>query len=169
MRLEPSLVRSKPESSQRVPRTSPSFANRKPASPRASAVKRRNRKTDTTAELALRRALWRLGLRYRVHHKGLPGTPDIVFPRKRVVVFVDGDFWHGRDWEQRKERLRSGTNASYWLAKIGYNRERDRKNDKVLSQSGWTVLRLWETDVLASPDGTAKQVFDLIAPPKVLL
>jgi DNA mismatch endonuclease, patch repair protein len=157
-------VRSAPESPQRGPRTSPSFAGRKPASPQASGIKSRNRKNDTTAELALRHILWRLGLRYRVNKKGLPGTPDIVFSRQRIVVFVDGDFWHGRDWEQRKARLSSGNNADYWIAKIGYNRERDRINENLLAELGWKVIRLWETDVLKDPECAARRILGLVAP-----
>lgn len=164
MPWRPSPVRSKPESPPRATRSSPSFAGRKPASPLASGIKRRNRKTDTTAELTLRRSLWRLGLRYRVNKKGLPGTPDIVFPRQRIAVFVDGDFWHGRDWEERKARLALGNNAVYWIAKIGYNRERDRNNENLLTELGWKVLRLWETDVLRDPECAARRIFGLVAP-----
>jgi DNA mismatch endonuclease (patch repair protein) len=157
-------VRSTLESPQRGPRTSPSFAGREAASPQASGIKRRNRKTDTTAELALRRVLWRLGLRYRVNKQGLPGTPDIVFPRQRIVVFVDGDFWHGRNWEQRKARLASGNNAAYWIAKIAYNRERDRNNELLLTELGWKVVRVWETDVVKDPEWAATRILGLVAP-----
>lgn len=164
MHWGPSPVPSKPESPERAPRASPSFAGCKPASPLASGIKRRNRKTGTTAELNLRRILWRLGLRYRVNQKGLPGTPDIVFPRQCIAVFVDGDFWHGRNWEQRKAHLSSGNNAAYWIAKIGYNRERDRNNENLLTELGWKVIRLWETDVLKDPESAARQIFGLVAP-----
>lgn len=140
----------------------PSFAGRQPANALASAIKRRNRKLGTKAELALRRALWRRGLRYRVSHKGLPGTPDLVFSRQRIAVFVDGDFWHGRNWEQRRERLRSGNNAAYWLAKIAYNRERDRRNNSLLADLGWRVVRFWETDVLRDPERAAGKISSLI-------
>lgn len=156
-------MRSKAESSHGAPRISPSFAGRKAASPLASTIKKRNRKTGTTAELALRRSLWRLGLRYRINRKGLPGTPDIVFSRQRVAVFVDGDFWHGRNWEQRKSRLTLGNNAAYWIAKIGYNRERDRHNDNLLTELGWKVIRLWETDVLRDPESVARGLSALVA------
>lgn len=163
MPWRPLPVRSKPELPPRAARISPSFVGRKPSSPLASGIKTRNRKTDTTAELTLRRVLWRQGLRYRVNQKGLPGTPDIVFPRQRVAVFVDGDFWHGRNWEQRKARLTSGNNAAYWIAKIGYNRERDCKNERLLADLGWTVIRLWETDVLKDPEGAARRILGLVA------
>ncbi|WP_373508152.1 DNA mismatch endonuclease Vsr [Thiocapsa sp.] len=158
----PSTVLSKPESAEPGRGAAPSFAGRKPASAIASRTKQRNRKVGTKAEIALRRALWGRGLRYRVHQKDLPGCPDLVFRRRRVVVFVDGDFWHGRDWEVRKERLRSGHNAPYWLAKISYNRERDLRNNTLLSELGWRVVRLWETEVLKDPDGAARLVANVL-------
>lgn len=86
----------------------------------------------------------------------------MVFRRQRVAVFVDGDFWHGRDWEERRERLRSGHNGPYWLAKITYNRDRDIRNNTLLSELGWRVLRLWETDVLKDPDSAARLVADAL-------
>jgi DNA mismatch endonuclease (patch repair protein) len=113
--------------------------------------------------MALRRSLWRLGLRYRLNQRDLPGNPDVVFRRQRLAVFVDGDFWHGRDWEQRKERLRSGNNNTYWIAKISYNRDRDHRNNALLNDLGWRVLRLWETDILKDPDLAASQVEALLA------
>lgn len=125
----------------------PSFAGRRAASSMTSRVKARIRKKDTKPERLLRRALWHAGLRYRLHSKELPGRPDIVFRGERLAVFVDGDFWHGRDWEERRERLANGTNADYWLAKIRYNRERDRRNDIELGQLGWRVLRIWESEI----------------------
>jgi DNA mismatch endonuclease Vsr len=92
------------------PRKAPRYDDCRPASPAASKAKRRNRPKGTVAELLLRRALWAEGLRYRLHAKDLPGKPDIVFRRQRLVIFVDGDFWHGRDWPQRREKLEKGSN-----------------------------------------------------------
>ena len=99
-----------------------------------------------------------MGLRYRLYAKELPGKPDIVFRRKRLAVFVDGDFWHGRDWEARRRKLATGHNADYWLAKIRYNRERDRRNTQQLEAAGWRVMRLWETDVKRAPQEAAAAV-----------
>src|SRR5947199_2127320 len=92
------------------------------ASEAASRAKQANRKRDTKPELLLRRALWALGLRYRKHVGGLAGNPDVVFKAARVVVFCDGDFWHGRDWPTLQAQLRRRHNADYWIAKIGRNR-----------------------------------------------
>jgi DNA mismatch endonuclease (patch repair protein) len=128
-------------------RVSPSFEGHRPSSAEASRIKQRTRKRDSRPEVALRRALWRLGLRYRLHAAGLPGNPDIVFSRLRTAIFVDGDFWHGRDWENRKQRLSRGANADYWTRKIEYNRARDQRVTEALTAMGWQVLRFWETDI----------------------
>jgi DNA mismatch endonuclease (patch repair protein) len=140
----------------------PRFDLLSPASTAASKVKRRNRAQGSAAELALRRALWALGLRYRLHAKDLPGKPDILFLRQRLVVFVDGDFWHGRHWEERRRKLSDGHNAAYWIAKIGYNIQRDRHTTELLQKQGWRVVRLWEKDVLRAPDDAAAAVRDAI-------
>ena len=126
----------------------PRFTNFTPASETASRIKQRNRSRDTRAEVLLRKELWRRGLRYRLHASDLPGKPDIVFRSARVVVFCDGDFWHGRRWHHRREKLARGANAPYWTAKIAANVARDRRNTRALQRSGWTVIRLWETDIL---------------------
>jgi DNA mismatch endonuclease (patch repair protein) len=119
---------------------------------------RRNRARDTKAELLLRGALWRRGLRYRLHARELPGTPDIVFKTPKVAVFCDGDYWHGRNWKQRKVKLAKGHNASYWLSKIESNRKRDRRIAKQLGKLGWTVVRVWETEVLRDVEAAVRRV-----------
>lgn len=110
----------------------------------------------------LRRELWRHGLRYRLAVANLPGRPDIVFVRERVAVFCDGDFWHGRNLEQRIARLQNGHNAGYWVAKVEANVARDRRQTGVLQAAGWRVLRLWETDILKDPGAAATVVSDLL-------
>ena len=153
---------SNPDPHETKRRSSPSYSGCKAASALASRIKQRNRKTGTKAELALRQALWRRGLRYRRNRRDLPGTPDLVFTSRRIVVFVDGDFWHGRNWDERKKRLSSGNNGAYWVSKIAYNRERDERNNVRLAELGWRVLRLWETDVLRDPEAAAGLVATLI-------
>lgn len=88
----------------------------------------------------------------------LPGRPDIVFRSRRVAIFVDGDFWHGRALERRLAKLETGHNAPYWTAKIQRNVARDRRNDEALSAEGWRVLRFWETDIVRDPDAAARAV-----------
>lgn len=144
-------------------RRTASFAGLKPASARASTAARgASRKRDTRCELLLRRAVWRLGLRYRIDVATLPGRPDIVFGRERVAVFCDGDFWHGRNYEERVARLQQGHNAPYWVAKIGGNVARDVRNTEVLRAEGWMVLRFWESDVLKDVEAAANQVADAV-------
>lgn len=116
---------------------------------------------DTRPELKLRKALWREGLRYRVNYIKLPGKPDIVFTKWKVVVFCDGDFWHGHNWAVRgqnslQEEL-SGY-SQYWRDKILRNIERDDENNKALIALGWTVVRIWESDIKNDLDGCVKTV-----------
>jgi len=99
-----------------------------------------------------------MGFRFRIDVASLIGRPDIVFPRQRVVVFCDGDFWHGRDLAARVAKLRIGHNASYWVAKIKANVERDRKRTAELTANGWRVLRFWESDIARSPHGVAQKI-----------
>ena len=100
------------------------------------------RSKDTTIELALRKALWQRGIRYRKNYKGLIGKPDIVITKYRIAVFCDSDFWHGYDWENRKARIKS--NQNYWIPKIERNMKRDREVTAALVEQGWIVLLFWE-------------------------
>ena len=145
------------------PRKSPSFKGYKPASEAASRAKRSNRKRDTRHEVLLRRELWKIGCRYRKHLATLRGNPDIVFPSARVVVFCDGDYWHGRDWEHLRAALTKRHNAEYWIAKIERNRERDKEHTASLTGDGWLVLRFWEGDILRDPRAIAQQIGRLVA------
>jgi len=98
------------------------------------------------AETALAKALWRRGYRYRKNDKRLPGSPDIAILRHHIAIFVDGEFWHGKDWETRKNRLKS--NREYWIEKIEENITRDHQNDRLLLQAGWTPIHFWEKEVI---------------------
>lgn len=140
----------------------PSYNGLTPASEAASRAKRANRKTDTAHELLLRRELWRLGLRYRKYVSKLPSKPDLVFRSARVLVFCDGDFWHGRNWDTLKVQLGRRHNAVYWVAKISRNRERDRQNSALLEEQGWVVLRFWETDIKNDPSAVALAIRDAV-------
>lgn len=125
----------------------PRFATFSSSSVLASRIKARVPRTATNPEMVLRKSLWRIGLRPRTNVKALPGTPDLVLIRYRIAIFVDGDFWHGRCWQRRRERLARGSNAEYWIAKIESNMRRDRRVARLLRQAGWCVLRVWESDI----------------------
>lgn len=141
----------------------PSYVGLSPANARASAAaKASSKKKDTSCELKLRRALWRLGLRFRTSRPDIPGKPDIIFGRARVLVFCDGDFWHGRDLDARLSRLEGGHNPRYWVAKIRRNAERDRATTRVLEGQGWLVLRFWETDINKNTGMIAQQIRELV-------
>lgn len=140
----------------------PSFKKFRASSAASSRVKQRNRRRDTKAELALRRELWHLGVRYRKNVERMPGKPDLVFAKPRVVVFCDGDFWHGRNWRRLRARLKRRANPGYWIPKIRANRERDRRTSAALRQQGWHVIRLWETDVLRDVRRAACQIRDIV-------
>lgn len=107
-----------------------------------SRLMRKIRSTDTKPELMLRKALWAMGYRYRKDVKGLPGKPDIAIKKYQVAVFVDGEFWHGYNWAEKKPRIKR--NREYWIPKIERNMQRDRQNTQALQEKGWTVFRFWE-------------------------
>ncbi len=116
---------------------------------------------DTEPELMLRKALWGKGIRYRKNYKKLPGKPDIVLTKQRIVVFCDGDFWHGHNWALRglsslDEEL-SGY-SQYWKDKILTNIARDRRNDEMLQELGWRVIRIWESDIRKDVESCAEVV-----------
>lgn len=98
--------------------------------------------SSTKPELKLRRALWRLGFRYRVNDKRLPGSPDIVLPKYRTVIFVHGCFWHGH--KDCKNASTPKTNTDFWKAKITRNQERDQEVWRQLEAKGWSVIIVWE-------------------------
>ena len=98
------------------------------------------------AETMLAKALWHKGYRYRKNDKRLPGSPDIAILRHQIAVFVDGEFWHGKDWNIRKKRLIR--NREYWVEKIEENMARDRRDDQLLLQAGWIPIHFWEKEVI---------------------
>jgi DNA mismatch endonuclease (patch repair protein) len=118
------------------------------------------RRQDTAPEIALRRALHALGLRYRLHVRLAKGcTPDIVLPRWRTVVFVDGCFWHGCPEHGRKVPW-TGPNARLWEEKLETNYRRDARATESAESLGWTVCRIWECQILSDPAGTAERIRD---------
>ena len=115
------------------------------------------RSANTKPEVALRRALWRRGFRYRVNVKNLPGSPDIVLPKHRTVVFVHGCFWHAH--KGCKIYHLPQTNTEFWLAKVTRNQERDQEVWRQLEAKGWSVVIVWECELVkAKFDGTVERV-----------
>ena len=109
-----------------------------------SAVMRRVKARDTAPEMAVRKALTRLGARYRLHRKDLPGCPDIVLPGRKLAIFVHGCFWHGHNCT-RGARVPQ-QNRDYWLAKVARNRARDAASESALAAAGWRVETVWECE-----------------------
>lgn len=115
------------------------------SSEKRSSVMRRVKGKDTAPEMKVRRLLWGMGARYRLHRKDLPGRPDIVMPGRKLAIFVHGCFWHGHDCARGSRVPKQ--NRDYWLAKVGRNRDRDLAHRAALEAMGWRVLTLWECDL----------------------
>lgn len=123
---------------------------------RMSRVKLKN----GTAEQLLAKRLWHLGYRYRKNDKRLPGSPDIAISKYHIAIFVDGEFWHGKDWVTRKARLKR--NREYWIEKIEENMVRDQRNNTELGSMGWRVIRFWEKEVKCDLDKCVDEICNAI-------
>lgn len=118
------------------------------------------RSKDTTIELRMRKALWERGIRYRKNYKKLIGKPDIAITKYKIAIFCDSDYWHGYDWENRNQRIKS--NRDYWVPKIERNMERDREVTATLQDEGWLVLRFWEWQIRKQLDECVEAVLQSI-------
>lgn len=121
---------------------------------------------NTEPELMLRKALWKENLRYRVNYKKLLGKPDIVFTKYRVAVFCDGDYWHGHNWAVRGLSSLEDELAGYsefWRLKILRNIERDAEVNQTLKTQGWTVIRIWESDIRSNLDECVRIVKEALS------
>ena len=123
---------------------------------------RRIRKKKKKIEIALRKALWHKGYRYRKNYEALPGKPDIVLTKQKIAIFCDSEFFHGKDWEILKPQLEYGKNGEFWIKKISRNRERDDEVNKQLLFLGWTVIRFWGKDIIKNTDECVKVVEEVI-------
>ena len=124
--------------------------------PERSKIMKAIKRKDTQVELLLRKALYKRGIRYRIDYGKLPGRPDIAVTSKRIAIFCDSEFWHGRNWEEKKEKIK--TNREYWIPKIERNIARDKQNNKKLLETGWVVLRFWEPEILRSIESVCEKI-----------
>ena len=117
---------------------------------------KRVKNKDSAIELALRKELWSRGIRYRKNVASIYGHPDIAFSKKKIAVFVDSEFWHGFDWENRKKDIKS--NQDFWISKIERNIARDKEVNEYLTRNGWVVLRFWGKDIKKNVKSCADQI-----------
>ena len=117
---------------------------------------------DTRPEVVLRKALWAAGIRYRKNVKGLPGSPDVAITKYKLAVFVDSEFFHGKDWDTKLKRIKEGSNGGYWTAKIERNIERDIEKEASLRAIGYKVIRIWSQDVIKDTDACVRAVKEAI-------
>ena len=123
--------------------------------PERSRIMRAVKSRDTAPEMTVRRLVYSMGYRYRLHRKDLPGKPDLAFKSRRKVIFIHGCFWHGHDCK-RGARVPKN-NREYWETKITRNRERDRQHDEDLKREGWRVFVVWECQI-REPEAVAERI-----------
>lgn len=121
-----------------------------------SSIKNKNSKI----EIILRKALWNKGYRYRINYLQLRGKPDIVFVKKKVAIFCDGEFWHGYDWEKKKYEIKS--NQKFWYDKIEKNIIRDEDINISLRSQGWKIIRFWGKDIKKNLPSCVKIIEDAL-------
>ncbi len=121
-----------------------------------------NRSKDTSIEILLRKALWHKGYRYRKNYKKLPGSPDIALTKQKVAIFCDSEFFHGKNWSEKKLRMQKGTNPDFWISKIERNIQRDHENDQKLQYLGWTVIHFWGEEITKNLEDCVRVVEETI-------
>jgi DNA mismatch endonuclease (patch repair protein) len=115
---------------------------------------------NTKPELAFRKSLFNKGVRYRVNVKSLPGKPDMANRSKRFAIFIDGEFWHGYKWQEKKPKIKS--NRGFWIPKIERNMQRDREVAQKLKNLGFSVFRFWEHEVKENLEGCINKVVEYV-------
>lgn len=121
---------------------------------------------NTKPELLLRKALWAKGVRYRINSKQLPGRPDISIKKYKLAIFIDGEFWHGYNWDEKKKSIKS--NKGFWVPKIERNIQRDKEVNQQLYDLGYTVFRFWEREVKTNLDKCVNDVLVFITSGAIL-
>jgi len=117
--------------------------------------------TGTKAEVLLGKAMWSIGLRYRKNNKTVFGKPDFTFKKQKIAIFVDSEFFHGKDWDTKKKPQ---NNADFWEKKISRNIARDEEVNKYLMENGWIVIRFWSNQVVKNLDICIKIIQSEITP-----
>ncbi len=113
--------------------------------PERSKIMGKIRGKNTKPEMAFRKALYAQGYRYRIDYRKLTGKPDIVLKKYKTVIFIDGEYWHGYNWEERKPKIK--TNREFWIAKIERNMQRDAEVNRTLEDLGYKIFRFWENEI----------------------
>ena len=159
------MIKGYPEQPIKVPRfeESAGFYTSKQRGEMMSKIKGKN----TKPELMFRKALWKQGIKYRTGYKGLPGKPDVSNKTLKFVVFIDGEFWHGHNWEAKKLKIKS--NRNFWIPKIERNMQRDRQNDLKLTEMGFEVFRFWQHQVQNDLSGCVNMVVDYVRTKKLAI
>jgi DNA mismatch endonuclease (patch repair protein) len=124
--------------------------------PQRSKIMSKIRGINTKPELKLRKALWAAGFRYRVNSKYLIGKPDISIKKYKTAIFIDGEFWHGFDWQNKKDTIKS--NRDFWIPKIERNMQRDREVNAKLTEMGYTVFRFWTKELKDNFEGCLHKI-----------
>jgi len=132
-----------------------------------SEIMRRIHSKDTEPDILFRKALWAHGFRYKLYDLALPGKPDLVLPSRKIIVFVDGDFWHGHQWRIRgltslDTQFTNVKDKKYWINKISRNMDRDCRNTTKLLSDGWTVMRFWESEIKTNLEKCISLTLDAI-------
>lgn len=128
--------------------------------PERSKIMKKVGSKNTKAEILLRKKLWSIGIHYRKNYTKLVGTPDIAITKYKIAIFIDGEFWHGKDWETQRNKFK--TNKSFWVAKIQRNMQRDQEYNETLTNQGWKVLRFWEKEVLKNIDECFEKILSCV-------
>lgn len=117
-------------------------------------------KKKSFIEVEFAKKLWHRGLRYRLNYKKLPGSPDIVLTKYKIVIFIDGEFWHGKNFTVESNNIKN--NHDYWSEKISENINRDRRNDLLLSREGWKVLHFWSKEAIGEFEKCYQKILEEI-------
>ncbi|MDD5109409.1 MAG: very short patch repair endonuclease [Candidatus Omnitrophica bacterium] len=121
-----------------------------------SSLMRKIRSDKTSPEILLQKLLRSKGIKFKKYDRDLPGKPDIVILNKKLAIFVDGEFWHGYRWQEKKKKIRA--NRAYWVPKIEKNILRDKQSNKKLKKAGWKVLRFWQQQIIKDPLKCLKKI-----------